>query len=140
MRLVIVLVAIAALSVASCGGDDEAADARDADDAFTAERAAHDTAEQAIAKALLKGDCAVAVTDHFVRRSYGSLEGCRAASEAGALADSVRVEDVSVRGDAANAIVIPSGGTYDGVKIHVTLVRDPIWKVDELVANIPAGP
>jgi hypothetical protein len=89
--------------------------------------------------------CDVLATEKYVRTAYGAREGCIAAQKPGALADSVRVEGVirsgPAPGVAATALVIPAGGPYDGVEVEVELIREPGgWRVDSLLADVPAGP
>lgn len=89
--------------------------------------------------------CDELVTADYVRTAYGAREGCIAAQKPGALADSVRIEGVirsgPAPGVAATALVIPAGGPYDGVEVEVELVREGTgWKVDSLLADVPAGP
>jgi hypothetical protein len=89
--------------------------------------------------------CDVLATEEYVRTAYGAREGCIAAQRPGALADSVRIEGVirsgPAPGVAATALVVPAGGPYDGVEVEVGLVRDGDgWRVDSLLADVPAGP
>ncbi len=86
--------------------------------------------------------CDQLATENYIRTAYGAREGCIAAQKPGALAgslDSVHVN--SSGGDRASATVVPEGGPYDGVELDVELVRDGEgWRVDSLLADIPAGP
>jgi hypothetical protein len=85
--------------------------------------------------------CDELVTDRYVRTAYGDREGCIAAQKPGALADSVEITEVEESGDSASAVTIPSGGPYDGVEVDVELIREPGgWRVDSLLADVPAGP
>ena len=85
--------------------------------------------------------CDALVTENYVRTAYGAREGCIAAQKPGALADSVEIEDVEESGDSASAVAIPAGGPYDGVEVEVELVREGEgWRVDSLLADVPAGP
>jgi hypothetical protein len=85
--------------------------------------------------------CDELVTDRYVRTAYGAREGCIAAQKPGALADSVEITEVEGSGDSASAVTIPSGGPYDGVEVEVELVNEPGgWRVDSLLADVPAGP
>jgi hypothetical protein len=85
--------------------------------------------------------CDVLVTENYVRTAYGAREGCIAAQEPGALADSVRIDPINRSVAAATAIAIPTGGPYDEVEVEVELVREPGgWRVDSLLADVPAGP
>lgn len=85
--------------------------------------------------------CDELVTERYVRSAYGAREGCIAAQKPGALADSVEIADVEEAGGSASAVAIPTGGPYDGVEVEVELVREPGgWRVDSLLADVPAGP
>ena len=85
--------------------------------------------------------CDELATANYVRSSYGAREGCIAAQKPGALADSLNEFEVEVEGEVASATVVPVGGPYDGVDVEVELVRDREgWRVDSLLADIPAGP
>jgi hypothetical protein len=80
------------------------------------------------------------VTDQYIKTAYGDRQGCvKAQSEAGA-ADSLQFKGVRVADTRAKAIVVPSGGLYDGERITVSLVRDGHWVVDALESNVPVGP
>jgi hypothetical protein len=85
--------------------------------------------------------CDELATEKYVRTAYGAREGCTAAQQPGALADSVEIDDVVEDDGCASAVVIPDGGPYDGVEVEVELVRDAGgWQVDSLLADVPAGP
>jgi hypothetical protein len=85
--------------------------------------------------------CDVLVTENYVRTAYGAREGCIAAQKPGALADRVEIGEVEEAGDSASAVAIPAGGPYDGVEVEVELIREPGgWRVDSLLADVPAGP
>jgi hypothetical protein len=85
--------------------------------------------------------CDSLVTERYVRSAYGAREGCIAAQKPGALADSVEITEVEEAGKSASAVAIPSGGPYDGVEVEVELVNEPGgWRVDSLLADVPAGP
>jgi hypothetical protein len=85
--------------------------------------------------------CDQLVTDRYVRSAYGAREGCVAAQKPGALADSVEITEVEEAGDSASALAIPSGGPYDGVEVEVELIDEVGgWRVDSLLADVPAGP
>jgi hypothetical protein len=85
--------------------------------------------------------CDTLVTEDYVRTAYGAREGCIAAQKPGALADSVRIEGIYRSVAAANALAIPTGGPYDGIEVEVELIREPGgWRVDSLLADVPAGP
>ncbi len=85
--------------------------------------------------------CDELATENYVRSSYGAREGCIAAQKPGALADSLNKFEFEIEGMSASATVVPNGGPYDGVDVEVELVRDgESWRVDSLLADIPAGP
>jgi hypothetical protein len=89
--------------------------------------------------------CDQLVTPAYVKAAYGDREGCLAAQTPGALADSIEGIVKNTSSDqAVNAVVIPKGGPYDGVKVKVTLVPatdlEDAWVIESLVAHVPAGP
>jgi hypothetical protein len=85
--------------------------------------------------------CAKYVTPHFLSVAYGGRLGCVQAQASAAAANQLDFESVRVDGDRARALVVPSGGPYDGERVTVSLVRDGHrWAVDELEANVPVGP
>jgi hypothetical protein len=111
----------------------------------TAERrppTVEETIELVLTRATTPADiCDTRVTEDYVRTAYGAREGCVAAQRPGALADSIQIQEVEEAGDSASAVVIPEGGPYDGVEVQVELVReDTVWRVDSLLADVPAGP
>jgi hypothetical protein len=81
------------------------------------------------------------VTSRYVQAAYGTREGCVKAtqSQAGTARD-LEFERVRVSGATATAVVVPSGGIYDGERITVSLVRDGRWAVDALESDVPVGP
>lgn len=84
--------------------------------------------------------CGSLATGRFLREAYGSAEGCRAAIAAQP-ASEVEVSRVEIDGEAASAIAIPARGPLAGEEIEVTLVLEQgRWKVDTLIADVPAGP
>ncbi len=81
------------------------------------------------------------VTSRYVKVAYGSRQGCVNATQSYAgIADKLRFRSVRITGSTATAVVIPSGGLYDGERITASLVRDPHWSVDRLRSNVPVGP
>jgi hypothetical protein len=80
------------------------------------------------------------VTKRYLEKSYGGHQGCVRAQKPGSVADHVDFKELRIEGDRATAVVVPSGGLYDGERISVLLVRDPRWAVDELHSNVPVGP
>ncbi len=85
--------------------------------------------------------CDELVTAEYVRVAYGAREGCLAAQKPGALADSVSGGVGTREGDTATVTVVPRGGPYDDVEVRAELVRDADgWRLDSLLADVPAGP
>ena len=85
--------------------------------------------------------CEQDVTDAYVERAFGDVEGCRSAQVPAAAASSVDVGAVRVSGERASADVVPHGGPSDGETVHVTLVyEDGAWRVDSLKSDVPVGP
>ncbi len=85
--------------------------------------------------------CDALVTENYLRTAYGAREGCIAAQRPGALAESLGGVKTDAAPDRATATLVPNGGPYDGVEVEVELVRDGDgWRVDSLVADLPAGP
>jgi hypothetical protein len=80
------------------------------------------------------------VTKHYLETSYGGHQGCVKALNAGSVADHVDFKELTIEGRQATAVVVPSGGLYDGERLTVSLVRDPHWAVDSLRADVPVGP
>jgi hypothetical protein len=85
--------------------------------------------------------CGKYVTDHYLTVAYGGRQGCIDAQAPGSVADKLDFKDLRIEGNRAMAVVVPSGGLYDGERVTVSLVRHgPHWAVDVLDANIPVGP
>ncbi len=81
------------------------------------------------------------VTPRYVRAAYGSRPGCIKATQSHAdVAHGLEFRRVRMTGSSATAVVIPSGGLYDGEQLTVSLVRKPRWAVDALRSNAPVGP
>ena len=80
------------------------------------------------------------VTDQYISTAYGDRQGCVKAQSGAGAADSLEFRGVRVAGTRAKAIVVPSGGLYDGEPITVSLVRDGHWAVDALESDVPVGP
>jgi len=84
--------------------------------------------------------CGSFVTDAFIRTSYGGEENCIAARRDEALARSISVGPGDDE-DSTRIVVVPKGGPYDGVRVEVDLLEeDRGFRVDRLVADVPAGP
>jgi hypothetical protein len=81
-------------------------------------------------------------TSAFIQGAYGDVNGCKAAVGApGEAARSVQVSGVSVSGDKASALAIPSSGPSKHERLQVQLLKQGgVWKVDSLVSNAPVGP
>lgn len=85
--------------------------------------------------------CEQAVTDRFLRNSYGDLAGCQTAQGQGGAADDVEIENLTVTGDDGGAIAMPRGGPADGETITVALRREgSAWRISELTSDVPVGP
>jgi hypothetical protein len=99
----------------------------------------------AVEGVLTSGDpvdaCARFVTERYVRVAYGDRLGCVRAQAPGATANRLQAKHLVIDGDRATVVVVPSGGTYNGGRVDVALVRDgPRWRVDQLDADVPVGP
>jgi hypothetical protein len=89
--------------------------------------------------------CDLLVTPAYVQEAYGDRSGCIAAQRPGSLAESIEgTFPNQSEGETASAVVIPTGGPYDGIEVQVELVAatdlEGAWLVDSLVADVPAGP
>lgn len=150
---------LSALVLAGCGGDEEQptgeagttsveTTTNTATTAPEPEGGRDEAAERdAAVAAVITGEpdaefaCGEAVTDHYVRRTYGDRDGCVAAQAPEALARSFSGLGFSIGGDRAIVTTTPRGGVYDGVELEITLVDDgERWRVDRLDADIPVGP
>jgi hypothetical protein len=80
------------------------------------------------------------VTERYVNSAYGGFEGCIQARAPGSVARSLEFKRLRIDGDHATAVVVPTGGPYDGERITVSLVHDRWWAVDGLRADVPVGP
>jgi hypothetical protein len=82
--------------------------------------------------------CGRLVTKRFLFQAYSGPHAC---AQAPPLADGIDFKSIRVEDNRATAVVVPSGGPYDGERVTVSLVRDGRrWVVDELNANVPVGP
>jgi hypothetical protein len=85
--------------------------------------------------------CGRFVTKHYLEVAYGARQGCVNAQAPGSAADKLDFKQLRIDGDRATAVVVPSGGPYDGERLTVSLVNDGSrWAVDELEADVPVGP
>ena len=156
-------VAMVVVALAGCGGDDDdtagpnttatstrapttTSATHGSPDAPAAESPATGEAVRTAAEAVLTSSdpgkaCGKYVTEHYLSVAYGGRQGCVNAQVPGSAADQLEFKSVRVDGDRARAVVVPSGGPYDGERVTVSVVRDgPRWAVDALDANIPVGP
>ena len=123
------------------------AGAMPAADEETADPADDEAAIVATIEAVLAGKdaakaCGEAVTDRFLRRSYGDAAGCEAAQSAAKPANDAGVTQVVITPDSvAQALARPEGGIYDGQKLRAELIlEEDVWKLDSLRSNVPVGP
>ena len=84
--------------------------------------------------------CSEGLTPAFLRSAYGGNPGCDASRKPNALADSVSFTSFTGSGTRATIIATPQGGTYDGDKLTITMVKDGAWQIDDLRSNAPVGP
>jgi hypothetical protein len=157
----IVLATSAVLGIAGCGGNGSSADTTASDGAQpgvtnpapvspgeTSKKGATSDAagiRAAITGVLVSGDparaCERDVTATYVATTYGDQKACKQAQLPGSAAKSVKVSAISVDGDSASAVAVPSGGPSDGDRLKVSLVRGGgSWRVDALKSNAPVGP
>ncbi|HZO06145.1 MAG TPA: hypothetical protein VFB52_07135 [Solirubrobacterales bacterium] len=126
--LTVSAVALAALSLAACGGSDSDSDE---DQITTAIETSVTTTDPA--------DCTVYSTQAFLEQSEGekgeaAVTSCEEdVEDTSDDPDSVEVSAVEVDGDAATAEVAFSGGGFDGQAVAVSLVKeDGDWKLDSI--------
>lgn len=160
MRLALA-VAIVAAALAGCGGDaDDPARSPPTHGTTATPRTTTNSGNDVSASALPGGDeavrigaeavlassdpteaCGKYVTDRYLAVAYGGRQGCIDAQAPGSVADQLDFQDLRIEGNHATAVVVPSGGLYDGERVTVSLVRHgPSWAVDALDANVPVGP
>jgi hypothetical protein len=160
LRLAVAL-ALSAAAFAGCGGDDDGAGATSTaapvpaststtttgggDTSGTERVGPKKLVRRAVEAVLTSGDAADAcgryVTEHYLKVAYGDRRGCVQAQAPGSAARKLDFKALRTNGDRGTAVVVPSGGPYDGERVTVSLVRDgPRWAVDELEANVPVGP
>jgi hypothetical protein len=78
------------------------------------------------------------VTKDFLFQVYGGPHAC---IEAPPLAHQLQFTAFHIAGNQATAVVVPSGGPYDGERLTVSLVKHTRgWAVDDLNADVPVGP
>jgi hypothetical protein len=85
--------------------------------------------------------CGPLVTQRYLQAAYGGRQGCVNAQAPGSAAAKLDFKELRIDGDRATAVVVPSGGPYDGERLTVSLVdQGRRWSVDELEAEVPVGP
>lgn len=85
--------------------------------------------------------CSEGMTPQFLRKSYGGRPGCLASRRPNALATASMLGNASARAGRWAIPARPKGGTYDGDKLTITVVKtDGAWKIDGLRSNAPVGP
>lgn len=99
----------------------------------------------AIEDAIASGDpqraCGAAVTEAYLRDTYGGAAGCRAAQSAGLAAETVDLGPISISGDQARTTVRAEGGPYAQEELRANLIRESDgWKLDGLGSTAPPGP
>lgn len=125
------------------GGGGETASEKAAVPASRAEGEARSTIEWLLTRTFTENDpaqCTEDMTPAFRRWSFGSedgsdLESCRRdnTTENDTFAHSIALDNVSLQGDTADAVVRVSGGIGDGSVLTVHLVRDVgNWKLDRV--------
>jgi hypothetical protein len=83
--------------------------------------------------------CGDFVTEEFVRTAYGGEQNCIASRRPAGLAREILVSGGDE--DSTRLVVVPEGGTYDGVEVEVRLIEEKgSFRVDRLEADVPAGP
>jgi hypothetical protein len=86
------------------------------------------------------GACTELVTPAFVRRSYGSEKGCKAARKPSAMARSVTIKPAT-GGNADVVTARPMGGVFGGETLKVTLINlDGRWTINRITSNVKVGP
>lgn len=167
-RQIAALLVLAALLLVACGGD--SGPSRDAgstatevtpietgskaevpgeEDAEPADETKMPSDEKLIEEAIglfLSGEdpeiaCSDAVTERFVRHSFGDHAGCVLSRDPRSLAKSSRISALEIDDGTASAEATPKGGVYDRLPVDLVLVRDGAnWRIDEISADVPVGP
>ena len=105
------------------------------------EQAIRVAVEAALASRDPEQACGTYVTERYLKKAYGGVQGCLRAQAPGSAARSLRSLSARIRGDGATATAIPAGGPYDGERVAASLVlQGGTWKVDALHSNVPVGP
>jgi hypothetical protein len=123
----LVIAATSVSAVTGCGGGDDPDTERRITAALESALAPTDPAEL----------CAQTLSTQLVTKVYGSPERCVAVERAAAvgrqLPDRVEVANVVADGDRGTATVTVSGGSQDGVRGELSVVReDDTWRLDDL--------
>jgi hypothetical protein len=85
--------------------------------------------------------CSEGLTPRFLRQSYGGREGCLASRKPNALATVANLSPGTGNGAQVTIAARPKGGTYDGDKLTITMIRSgDSWLIDDLRSNAPVGP
>jgi hypothetical protein len=158
---------IAALALASCGGEDEpqqvtapavtgtdsgaptattpaatTPEDEPSPDPETDEEAITATLRSVLTIADPSSVCDELVTENYVEAAYGDVAGCRRAQADASVARDARVSRIVISPESvAQASVMPDGGVYAGERLRAELVLDGgQWRVDSLRSNVPVGP
>lgn len=85
--------------------------------------------------------CTKLVTPGFVRRSYGTRQGCEAARKPAAMAKSVTIRPAGSADGGTVVTAKPKGGVFGGETLEVTLINlDGQWTIDRITSNVKVGP
>ena len=84
--------------------------------------------------------CEDLITPEFLKRSYGSKQGCVAARKPSALAKSVTIKPAQ-GGTATVVTAKPKGGVFGGQTLKITVINlDGQWTIDKITSNAKVGP
>jgi hypothetical protein len=89
--------------------------------------------------------CGSYVTERFLLRAFGGRANCLAARRPNALARTIAIKRAFVDEQGAHAVVVPTGGPYDGARVEIEVVARGVsgggpYLLDSLKAHVPAGP
>jgi hypothetical protein len=155
---ILIPAALAAATLAACGEKDEPAttgpvvpetttEATTTGGTTTTDQPGNDklaisgVVTEFLTKANSPDACTKLVTPAFVRRSYGSVKGCKAARKPSAMATNVTIEPAhsGARGTVVKAK--PKGGVFGGETLSVTVINlDGQWTIDRITSNVKVGP
>src|SRR3954452_25297939 len=80
-------------------------------------------------------------TPRLLNKSYGGVEGCKAALKSGGSANSVEVQRTQPEGNFALVIAVPRGGPSSGEKLAISLVGvGGDCRLDAIHSNVEVGP